>query len=119
MSYKLEFNQTHQNFKNILLDIKSIFLENSQTIHLARNELKIIELNDINTVVKAFRIPNILNQFVYAYLRKSKAFKAFHNATKLHALQVSTPQAIGYIEFFSMGFLKESFFISKEVNPGL
>jgi len=114
MSYKLELNQTHQNFKNILLNIKSIFSENSQTIHLARNELKIIELNDINTVVKAFRIPNILNQFVYAYLRKSKAFKAFHNATKLHALQVSTPQAIGYIEFFSMGFLKESFFISKE-----
>jgi len=114
MSYKLELNQTHQIFKNILLNIKSIFSENSQTIHLARNELKIIELNDINTVVKAFRIPNILNQFVYAYLRKSKAFKAFHNATKLHALQVSTPQAIGYIEFFSMGFLKESFFISKE-----
>ncbi|WP_373000110.1 lipopolysaccharide kinase InaA family protein [Sulfurimonas sp.] len=114
MSYKLEYNKEFQNFKNILLDIKSIFSQNSGTIHLARNELKVIEIENIKTVVKAFRIPNFLNQFVYAYLRKSKAYKAFHNATKLHELQVSTPEAIGYIEFFKSGLLKESFFISKE-----
>ncbi|EDZ63758.1 hypothetical protein SMGD1_1962 [Sulfurimonas gotlandica GD1] len=114
MSYKLEYNKEFQNFKNILLDIKSIFSQNSGTIHLARNELKVIEIENIKTVVKAFRVPNFLNQFVYAYLRKSKAYKAFHNATKLHELQVSTPEAIGYIEFFNMGLLKESFFISKE-----
>ncbi len=64
--------------------------------------------------MKAFRVPNFINQFVYAYIRKSKAYKAFHNATKLHELQVSTPEAIGYIEFFELGLLKESFFISKE-----
>ncbi|MDA3907916.1 MAG: hypothetical protein PF437_02395, partial [Sulfurimonas sp.] len=114
MSYKLEYNKEFHNFKNILLNIKSIFSENSQTIHLARNELKVIEIENIQTVVKAFRVPNFLNQFVYAYLRKSKAYKAFHNATKLHELEVSTPEAIGYIEFFKSGLLKESFFISKE-----
>lgn len=114
MSYKLECNKEFKNFKDVLLNIKSIFTENSQTIHLARNELKVIEIENIQTVVKAFRVPNFLNQFVYAYLRKSKAYKAFHNATKLHELHVSTPEAIGYIEFFSMGLLKESFFISKE-----
>ncbi len=114
MSYKLEYNKEFQNFKKILLDIKSVFSKNSKTIHLARNELKVIEIEKIQTVVKAFRIPNILNQFVYAYIRKSKAYKAFHNATRLHELQVSTPEAIGYIEFFNMGLLKESFFISKE-----
>jgi len=74
----------------------------------------VIELEGINTVVKAFRVPNLLNQFVYAYLRKSKAYKAFHNATKLHALNVATPEAIGYIEFFRFGLLKKSYFISRE-----
>jgi hypothetical protein len=116
MSYKLQYNKNFKNFKNTLLDIKSIFSKNSTTIHLARNELKTIELQNIPTVVKAFKVPNLLNQFVYAYLRKSKAYKAFHNATILEELGVSTPQAIGYIEFFSMGLLKESFFISKEFN---
>jgi len=114
MSYKLECNKEFKKFKNILLDIKSIFSENLGTIHLARNELKVIKIQNIQTVVKAFRVPNLLNQFVYAYFRKSKAYKAFHNATKLHELNVTTPEAIGYIEFFSLGFLKESFFISKE-----
>jgi hypothetical protein len=114
MSYKLEINQKYPNLLPLLKNIKSIFLKNSQSIHLARNELKVIELEGINTVVKAFRVPNILNQFVYAYLRKSKAYKAFHNATKLHALDVATPEAIGYIEFFRFGLLKESFFISRE-----
>ncbi len=114
MSQKLEFNRNYPTFKDILLDIKSIFLKNSKTIHLARNELKVIEIENINTVVKAFRVPNLLNQFVYAYIRKSKAYKAFHNATKLHQLNVSTPEAIGYIEFFECGLLKESFFISQE-----
>ena len=114
MSHKLQYNKDFKNFKNILLNIKSIFLKNSKIIHLARNELKTIEIQNIQTVVKAFRIPNILNQFVYAYLRNSKASKAFHNASTLHKLQVSTPEAIGYIEFFKFGLLKESFFISKE-----
>lgn len=114
MSYKLETNPLYQNFKDILLNIKSIFTKNTQTIHLARNELKVIELDHIDTVVKAFRVPNLLNQFVYAHIRKSKAYKAFHNATKLHKLEVPTPEAIGYIEFYSLGLLKESFFISKK-----
>lgn len=114
MSHKLELNSAYPDFKTTLLDIKSIFSKNSSTIHLARNELKIIELGGISTVVKAFRVPNFLNQFIYAYVRKSKAYKAFHNAQRLYALHVSTPEAIGYIEFFRFGLLKESFFISKK-----
>ena len=116
MSHKLELNPTYPDFKAIILDIKSIFSQNSGTIHLARNELKVIDLSGMSTVVKAFRVPNFLNQFIYAYVRKSKAYKAFHNAQKLYALHVSTPEAIGYIEFFQFGLLKESFFISKKFD---
>ncbi len=116
MSYKLHYSQQFENFKPTLLHIKEIFSKNSETIHLARNELKVIELEGISCVVKAFRIPNLLNQFVYAHIRKSKAYKAYHNAKKLESLDVNTPQAIGYIEFFKLGLLKESFFISKNFH---
>ena len=114
MSYKLQYHQNFKNFDPILQEIQPLFKQNSSTIHLARNELKKINLAGINTIVKAFKVPNFLNQIVYAYFRKSKAYKAFHNATKLQNLGVNTPEAIGYIEFFKMGLLKESFFISKE-----
>jgi len=114
MSYTIELNNKYEHFKKSILDIKSIFSNYGSTIHLARNELKTIEIEKTKTVVKAYKIPNILNQFVYAHVRKSKPYKAFHNATKLYNLNINTPEAIAYIEFYKFGLLKESFFISKE-----
>jgi hypothetical protein len=116
MSYTIKLNEKYKQLTQTILNIQSIFSSYGKTIHLARNELKTIEIDGIKTVVKAYKIPNILNQFVYAYIRKSKPYKAFHNATILHKLNINTPEAIAYIEFFKFGFLKESFFISKEFN---
>lgn len=116
MSYRLETNPEYTVFHPVLLNIQSLFSQNDATIHLARNELKVITLEGIDTVVKAFRIPNLLNRFVYAYLRKSKAYKAFHNANILHERGVPTPRAIGYIEFFRSGLLRESYFIAEKFD---
>jgi hypothetical protein len=113
MSSKIEISPDYPNFKSILQNIQSLFSQNGETIHKARNELKVIELDGIICVVKAFRIPNIINQVAYAYIRKSKAYKSFHNASKLQKLNVNTPDPLGYIEFYKNGLLQESFFISK------
>lgn len=109
--YKLSPN--YQNFKEDLFNIKQTFSKNDNSIHKARNVLKIIPMHGIDTVVKAFRIPNAINQFAYAYLRKSKAYKSYFNAIKLEELNVNTPSPIGFIEFYRNGFFKESFFLSK------
>lgn len=114
MSIKYEL--ANQNFKELLLNIKDYFKQNSNTIHKARNELKIIDFDNISTVVKAFKIPNKINQIVYAYFRKSKAQKSYLNAIKLKQLNINTPEPIGYIEFYRGFLFKESFFISKEFN---
>lgn len=113
MSFTIEVNPAYPQFDTVLQNIKPLFSDNGETIHKARNELKIMELEGIDTVVKAFRIPNIINRFAYAYIRKSKAYKSFHNATELIKRGVSTPEPIGFIEFFDGGLLAESFFISK------
>lgn len=113
MSYKLEYNASFAPFKETLLHIPALFAGGGETIHKARNELKVIELEGLQCVVKAFRVPNIINQFAYAYIRKSKAYKSYHNAMELQALNVNTPEPIGYIEFYKSGLLQESFFISK------
>ena len=114
MNIKYELSNAFTNFDEFLLNIKKYFSSNSQTIHKARNELKIIDHNDISTVVKAFKIPNKLNQVVYAYLRDSKAKKSYKNAIRLEHLGINTPRPIGYIEFFEDGLFKESFFISQK-----
>ena len=113
MSFKFEVTPAFENFTSILKNIKFLFEQHGETIHKARNELKIIKIEGVQCVVKAFRIPNIINQFAYAYIRKSKAYKSFHNASRLQELTVNTPEPIGYIEFYKRGLLQESYFISK------
>lgn len=111
MNYKYKINITHQIFKNFLIKIKSHFLSSSLTIHKARNELKIISYNNIDTVIKSFKKPHILNRIVYTFLRDSKAKKSYDYSLKIGAF---TPEPIGYIEFYENFLLKESFFISEE-----
>lgn len=112
MSYKLQINEQYKSFHNDLLNIKAIFASSTKSIHKARNELKIIEINNTKCVVKSFKVPHIINRIAYTFFRAGKAEKSYTNATKLIALNVNTPEPIGIIEFFSFGLLNESYFIS-------
>ena len=103
----------YTDFENALLAVKEQFASSDESIHKARNELRIVPLHGIQTVIKAFKVPHLLNRFVYAYLRDSKAKKSYNNAVRLQELDVPTPQPIGYIEFFERGLFAQSFFISK------
>lgn len=116
MAIKYKLHPDYKTFENDLFNIKKIFSQYDNTIHKARNVLKVIPLHGIDTVVKAFRIPNAINQFAYAYIRKSKAYKSYFNAIKLEELGVNTPSPIGFIEFYRNGFFKESFFLSKHYS---
>ena len=113
MLFKLNLNKKYKNFKNNLMDIKTIFNKEKNTIHKARNELKTIKINDIDCVVKSFKIPHFINKIAYTFFRDGKAKKSFANAMKLQELGVNTPEPIGIIEFFKFGLLHESYFISK------
>jgi len=104
--------ERYKHLEPFLLQIKTHFKAPAELIHDARNQLKIIPVEGVEIVVKSFRIPNPLNQVVYAWLRDSKAKKSYDHALKLKALGITTPEPIGYIEFYEHGLLKESFFLS-------
>lgn len=113
MSYKYSLNPSFENFKTVLLEIKNYFDASKQSIHKARNELRIAQIENEKVVIKAFKVPHLINRFAYAYLRDGKARKSYDNAIKLQSLHVNTPEPIGLIEFFSWGLLQESYFIAK------
>ncbi|MBL0708269.1 MAG: hypothetical protein JJW00_04405 [Sulfurimonas sp.] len=112
MSYKLILNPKYKDCETNLLNIKNIFNNSDESIHKARNELKIIELNGLKCVVKSFKVPHLINRVAYTFFRDGKAKKSYTNAIKLTQIDVDTPEPIGIIEFFSAGLLSESFFIS-------
>ena len=108
--YKLN-NKYENTFKDFLLNIRDSFSSNEETIHKARNELKIVKYEDLNTIVKSFKVPNLLRRFYYTYFRDTKAKKSYEFSVKIKEF---TPEPIGYIEFYENSLLLDSYFISEK-----
>ena len=113
MNYKYELNKKCETFKDFLLNIKSYFSQNSHTIHKARNELKTINYNNTDTIVKSFKIPNLLRRIIYTFFRNSKAKKSYEYSLKIKNF---TPKPIGYIEFYKNSLIYDSYLISEKFN---
>ncbi len=104
-----QFNHIQKN----IIDINKEFALSNKTIHQARNQLKIITIENIEYVVKSFKIPHLINQFIYSFFKDSKAKKSYNYSVKIGDF---TPTPVAYIEFYSMFLLKRSYFISEEFN---
>ena len=94
--------------------LESHFQQSSQVLHAERNEIRIVCFADQDYVVKAFKIPNIVNRFAYRYLRTSKAYRSYCYSLKLGA--DICPQPVAYIEQFQHGLLSRSYYISRHFN---
>lgn len=97
-----------------LQTIKTHFNASPESIHRARNELKVLHVNEIEEalVVKSFKVPRGIQKYFYSFLRPSKAKTSYKNACILQEKGIETPSPVGYIEFFEKGILKESFYLS-------
>ena len=108
--YKYKLNPEYEYLQSELINIKKVFHNSDESIHKARNELKIVDLGGVESVVKAFKVPNIINQIVYSFFRDSKAKKSYLNSLRIEQF---TPKPIAYIEYYTLGLLKKSYFISE------
>lgn len=99
-------------------------IENFQTsgtmfVNGRRNKIKLFPLGDAVVNVKAFRIPNLLNKFVYRFFRKSKARRSYEFANILIQKGFGTPQPIAYFENFGFFSLKDSYYMSEQLEADL
>lgn len=113
LNYKFIVNEKFKNYKEFLLNIKSYFRENQNTIHKARNEIKVINYKNSDLVVKSFKVPNFLNSIIYTFFRSTKAKKSYEYSLKIGEF---TPKPVGFIEFYDNLLLKDSYFISEKFD---
>jgi len=107
----------YKNLKNDLLEIISNINSYQNEFDTGkRNSIKKVEVSNKVIIIKAFKIPNVINQIVYRYFRKSKARRSFEFATNLINLDIKTPAPIAYIEDFTLLGLKRSYYISEFVD---
>ena len=107
----VKLKSVDEQYIDFLQNIQDYFNKNTQTIHKARNELKIISYKNKEFVVKSFKQPNLLRRIIYTYFRDTKAKKSFDNSIKIGSL---TPEPIGYIEFYDAGLLAQSYFVAEK-----
>jgi len=113
MYIRYVLSKKYENFQEFLLSIKNYFQANQNTIHKARNEIKVINHQNIDLVVKSFKIPNILNRVIYTFICNTKAKKSYEYSLKIEDF---APKPIGYIEFYENFLLKNSYFISEKFD---
>lgn len=99
--------------QEFITNIQEYFKSSNNSIHKARNEIKIINFKNVDLVVKSFKSPNIINKIVYTFFRDSKAKKSYENSIKIIDF---VPKPIGYIEFKKFGLLGESYFVSEKFD---
>ncbi len=109
----MKFNVIDREYIPFLKEIELYFQSSSNSLHNERNEIKVVYYNNMEYVVKSFKIPHLLNRIVYSYFKDSKAKKSYENSTKIIDF---TPKPIGYIEFKKSSLLNKSYFINEKFD---
>ncbi|MFA5234591.1 MAG: lipopolysaccharide kinase InaA family protein [Sulfurimonas sp.] len=116
LKYKIE---SCEEFISFTKNIKNMFENSDMLVHDARNQIKVLKTDDVEVVVKAYKIPSLFNKIVYTFFRKPKAYRAYHNAMKLCEMGINTAKAYSYICFYKYFLLDKSYFISQKVDYDL
>ena len=109
--YNIIIHPKYNNCEKFCSNIDIHFNNKKDSIHKARNEIKKLNCDTFDLIVKSFKIPHLLNRLVYTYFRDSKAQKSYENALKLQQLNINTPDPVALIQEFTPT-LQKSFFIS-------
>ena len=97
-------------------ELPSNFSSSGETIFKLRNEVKVFNIGKYHLNVKAFKVPNLINRFVYVYFRGSKAARSYSYARKFLSLGIATPMAVGFVECTKNGLLTKSYYVSLHLS---
>jgi serine/threonine protein kinase len=110
----MKYISINKDYDELILNIKKYFSNVSNKVLFdKRNIIKVVEFKDEKYVVKSFKIPHLLNKFIYRFFRASKAKRSYENSHKLLELEVNTPCPIGYVECNTLLFFLDSYYVSE------
>lgn len=88
---------TSKKYKPFAEEIEKYFSQSSVVLQDDRNMIKEVEFNNEVFVVKSYKVPSTINSFIYTYIKKSKAWRAYEYGLKISNF---TPKVIARIESF-------------------
>lgn len=85
-------------------------------IYRARNRVYTLDADDTVLNIKSFKVPSFPNGYIYTTIRQSKARRSFANAERLLEMGIGTAPPVAYIEKKRHGRLRESYYISIQMD---
>ena len=113
---KYEVAPEFKEFDSWISHLHSDFSNSGETIFKLRNEVKVFKVGNHQLNVKAFKVPNLINRFVYVYFRGSKAERSYRYARNFLSLGIETPMAVGFAECTENGLLTKSYYVSLHLS---
>lgn len=116
MSLRIEINPKYKALEGFVREVAENGLPHDlHIIYDRRNRLGWVERDGLKINIKRFHVPKFPNHIVYVTLRKSKAYRSFHNGMELQRLGFGTPEPIAYVEHRTP-WLAESYYFSLQVD---
>lgn len=109
----MEVHAGYESLTDYIASIPQRFAEGEGTlVYKGRNELRCMEHEGQQFVVKSFHRPHFINRLVYGLLRPSKAKRSFQYAEAFLKMGVGTPQPVAYVNVRDGLQFDKSFYIS-------
>jgi len=116
---QFSINEAYSKDLFFIENIKENFNSSGTLFIGGRNSIKLFDVNGKEYNVKAFKVPHLLNAFIYGFIRKSKARRSFEYASLLLKKGIGTPEPIAFVENKKWFGLRESYYISKHLEVEL
>ncbi|MCM1092872.1 MAG: lipopolysaccharide kinase InaA family protein [Lachnospiraceae bacterium] len=115
--YNIYIGSRYEHLRKEIVDIaKNGIPSSAEKIYEGRNALYRLTLGNTVAIIKAFKLPGFINSRIYTTLRKSKAYRSYHNSKKMISLGFHVPEPIAYIEVTRGMRLMESYYICEEIK---
>ena len=110
----------HPRYSHISLELENAITTFDSHIEILgdaeRNVIKIVVMGNKKFAIKSFKKPNVINQVVYRFFRKSKAERSYEYANRLIKLGIKTPSPVAYLVEKNFFLLKNSYYISELID---
>lgn len=113
MKPKVCVNPAFANIKGFMKSLPITFDENGETLKNDRNEIKVIQHNELKLCVKSFNRVTVFNRYMYSWFRATKAKRSYKVARKLERFNINTPTPVGYVEVYGRWhILEKEYYVS-------
>lgn len=110
---KVVVNEDYADCRYFVEALPQIFsTDRGKIIKTGRNEIREIEYHGHQFVVKSFGKPNIINRFVYGFIRKSKAQRSYEYANMLIEKGIGSPAPVAWMTVRNGLLFTHSYYVS-------